>query len=142
MLKPWTFEVAYFAGIGGSSQAVLTPDLWAPFLSYPTIYFFSAHGGLITAVLTLVWSGQARPRPGCLWRTLLVLNIYAAFVSAFNAAFGTNYMYLCRKPAGASLLDHLGPWPWYILSGEILALAVFWLLWLPFRRRLVRNEVN
>jgi hypothetical integral membrane protein (TIGR02206 family) len=132
-LKQWSFELAWFAGLGGSTMAVLTPELWAPFPSYPTIYFFVAHGGLIVVVLYLVWAGLARPRPGCLWRVLLILNAYAGAVGAFNAIFGTNYIYLCRKPASASLLDYLGPWPFYILSGELLALVFFTLLWLPFR---------
>ena len=42
-------------------------------------------------------------------------------------------MYLCGKPKGASLLDSLGPWPNYLLAGGVVALALFWLLWLPVR---------
>ncbi len=133
-LKQWTFEIAYFGGLGGATMAVLTPELWAPFPSYPTIYFFAAHGGVVVAILFLVWVRQARPLPGCLRRVFLLLNGYAAAVGIFNAIFKTNYMYLCRKPASASLLDYLGPWPLYILAGEFVALAVFSLLWLPFRR--------
>ena len=36
-----------------------------------------------------------------------------------------------------SLLDLMGPWPWYIASAAALALALFWLLDRPFdgRRR-------
>jgi hypothetical integral membrane protein (TIGR02206 family) len=133
-LKPWSFEVAYFAGVGASTQAVLTPELWAPTLSYPTTYFFLAHGGVIAAALTLAWGRLAAPRPGCLWRVLAILNGCAVAVGAFNAIYKTNYMYLCRKPVSASLLDQLGPWPVYILAGEAIAVAVFYLLWLPFRR--------
>jgi len=132
-LNRWAFELAYFAGVGGSSMALLTPDLWAPFPSYPTVYFFLAHGVVIAAILMLVWSKIVVPKPGCLRRTFLLLNVYAVLIGIFNAIFGTNYMYLCRKPSGASLLDYLGPWPLYIAGGEVVALAIFWLLWLPFR---------
>jgi hypothetical integral membrane protein (TIGR02206 family) len=133
-LNQWCFEFAFFTGIGGSSQAILTPDLWEAFPSYPTVYFFVAHCTVVITVLFLAWSHILRPKPGCLWRTFLLLNGFAALAAVFNAIFGTNYMYLCRKPESASLLDYFGPWPWYIATGELFALAIFTLLWLPFRR--------
>jgi hypothetical integral membrane protein (TIGR02206 family) len=132
-LRPAIVETAYFIGVGGSTQALLTPDLWAPLASYPTAYFFVAHGMTVAIPLALFWSGQAQPRPGSMWRALAVLNGFALAVGLFNAAFGTNYMYLCRKPLSASALDFFGPWPFYILVGELAAVAVFWLLWLPVR---------
>lgn len=127
------FELAYYTGLAGSSMAALTPDLWAPMWSYPTVYFFLAHGGVIAAILFIVWSGWMRPGPGSHLRVFLLGNVFALAVGVFNAVFGTNYMYLCRKPASASLLDYLGPWPWYILAGEILALLLLTLLYLPWR---------
>lgn len=130
----WAFDFAFLAGLVGTSMAILTPDLWEPFPSYPTVYFFLAHGGIVLCVLYLWWSGQMRPRTGCVWRVLATLNAYALAIGLFNWKFGTNYMYLCRKPESASVLDYLGPWPLYILCGELIGLAFFWLLWLPFRR--------
>jgi hypothetical integral membrane protein (TIGR02206 family) len=127
------FELSYFIGIGGSGMALITPDLWAPVLSYPTIYFFLAHGVGVAAILTMAWGKLAAPRPGCLWRVMGSLNAYAAAVGIFNAVYGTNYMYLCQKPEAPSLLDLLGPWPVYVAGGEVVALLLFWLLWLPFR---------
>jgi len=136
-LRPiqWAFEFAFFTGLAGTSMALITPDLWEPFPSYPTVYFFLAHGGIVATLLFSWWSRQAAPKPGCVWRVMAVVNAYALAIGLFNALFKTNYMYLCRKPESASLLDYLGPWPLYIVSGELLALLFFTLLWLPFRRR-------
>lgn len=133
-LKPLAFEAAYYAGLTGMGMALLTPDLWAPLLSYPTIYFFSAHGTAIAAILMLVWAKLAAPRPGSWWKILAILNVYAAVIGLFDAIFKTNYMYLCEKPAAASLLDYFGPWPYYLIPAELVAVVLFWLLWLPFRR--------
>lgn len=134
LLRPqFAFEFAFFAGLAGTSMALITPDLWEPFPSYPTVYFFLAHGGIVGCILYLWWSGTMRPLPGCVWRVMLALNGYAIALGLFNWAYGTNYMYLCRKPDNASLLDFLGPWPVYLVSGELVVLALFSLLAWPFR---------
>lgn len=139
--KPLVFELAYYWGLSGSAMAMLTPDLGVPLASYPGIYFFTAHGGVIVTLLFLVWGRIARPREESFWKAFLVLNLYAVLVGLFNALFKTNYFYLCTKPTGSSLLDYMGPWPLYLVTGEVFAILAFWFLWLPFRtKRVVKHE--
>jgi hypothetical integral membrane protein (TIGR02206 family) len=134
MLAP-IVELAYFAGFAGAGMALLTPDLWSPWPSYPSIYFFVAHGGIVIAAAVLVF-GRICPLNGrAVWRAYTLLLGYAFLVGTFNKICGTNYMYLCRKPKNASLLDALGPWPWYLVPAAATALALFGLLWLPTRVR-------
>lgn len=130
----FAFELAFFAGLIGASMAVLTPDLWEPFPTYPTVYFFLAHCGIVICILYMLFSKTMRPLPGCLWRAMIALNIYTAVIGLFNWIFKTNYMYLCQKPTNASLMDYFGPWPLYLVTAQLFALAFFTLLWLPFRR--------
>jgi len=133
--SPRVVEFAYFGGLAGAGMAVLTPDLWSPWPSYPAIYFFLAHGGIVLAVSVLVFGRVAPLTEGAVWRAFAMLLGFAAAVGAVNAIAGTNFMYLCRKPKGASLLNSLGPWPIYLIAGAVVALALFWLLWLPVRPR-------
>jgi hypothetical integral membrane protein (TIGR02206 family) len=120
--------------MAGATQSLFTPNLVnpTPFLS---IQFFVDHGTIVCATLYLIWSGQARPRPGSVLRSLIAANIYAVLVGAFDFIFKTDYMFLRCKPPTPSLLDYLGPWPWYILAGEFVALGLFLLLYLPFRQQ-------
>jgi hypothetical protein len=65
------------------------------------------------------------------WRgyrlTLGATAVWAAAVLTFNAATGTNYGYLSRKPETSSLLDLFGPWPAYV-AVESVVLAAGWAL--------------
>ncbi len=134
-LIPVLVEFSYFAGLAGAGMALITPDLWAPWPSYPAIYFFMAHGGIVIAIAVLVFGRVTPVRRGAVWRAFGMLLGYAAILSIFNAIFGANYMYLCRKPKNETLLTVLGPWPVYLVAGMAIALALFWLLWLPIRPR-------
>lgn len=44
-------------------------------------------------------------------------------------------MFISHKPDDPSLLDLIGPWPWYILSLEGVALVMCVILYLPFALR-------
>jgi hypothetical integral membrane protein (TIGR02206 family) len=82
-----------------------------------------------------VWSRQIRPQRGSVARAMIALNLLALFDGVFDAVFNTDYMYLRAKPANVSLLNLLGPWPWYVLAAEPVALAFFFLLYWPFWRK-------
>jgi hypothetical integral membrane protein (TIGR02206 family) len=135
-------EIAYFWGLGGVLQATLTPDLSAGFPSWSFFLFFWSHGVALAAIVFLIAGQKFRPRKGSVLRMMIAINGYAVIVGAINAATGWNYGYLCRKPYGASLYDFLGPWPWYLLSLEGVALATFLILDFPWAICRVKAQKN
>ena len=127
-------EIVYFWAGSGTLLAMLTPELPWSFPRWEFVVFFGLHGLVLVAALVLVFGLGLRPRPGAPWRALLVTAGWAAFVGLVNLALGTNFMYLRHKPVVVTPLDWMGPWPAYIGTGAALALALFHLLALPFRR--------
>jgi hypothetical integral membrane protein (TIGR02206 family) len=112
---------------------VLTPDLPQHFPSYPYFQYYIAHGGVVAAALILVVGLRVRPRPWAVAWTAGIAIAYAAFVGAVDATTGADYMYLRAKPAGATALDLMGPWPWYVLWAALVGFALFAILDAPFR---------
>jgi hypothetical integral membrane protein (TIGR02206 family) len=127
-------ELVWFWAGSGTLLAMITPDVYLGFPSWQFVLFFGLHGLVVAAALVLVFGLSLRPRPGGPGRAFVLTSAYAAVVGIVNAAFGTNYMYLCRKPPNPTLLDAFGPWPVYLAAAALVALAAFALLGLPFRR--------
>lgn len=131
-------ELTYFWAFAGTLQALLTPDLPGTFPSWLYFQYYAAHGGIVVAAALLVVGLRISPRPGAVPRAFLLTVAFAAVAGGADALFGANYMYLRQPPSVASLLDVMGPWPWYIVSGAALTAAFFLLLYAPFwllRRR-------
>lgn len=126
------YETAYFWGLAGTLQAVLTPDTREVFPSVLFLSFFVSHCGIIVGVLFLTWGLGRRPGPGSVWRALGWSQVYLLCAGTTNWLLGTNFGYLARKPANPSLLDFFAPWPWYVLELEGLALLLYGLLYAPF----------
>jgi len=122
------YEITYFWGLGGTTQALITPDLGRGFPSWDFILFFWSHGVLMLGIVFIIAGTNFRPGRNSVVRMMLALNLYAFAIGTLDWIMGWNYGYLCQKPAVPSLLDYLGPWPWYILSLEGVALLTFLLL--------------
>ena len=127
------YEVIFFIGIAGASQSLLTPDAGPYGLPhFRAIQTLATHGLIIIAMVYMTTIEKFRPTWSSVWKTLLIANVYLVLVTAINLTLGSNYMYTLRKPATASLLDVMGPWPWYLLAGELVAILLVLLLYLPF----------
>jgi hypothetical integral membrane protein (TIGR02206 family) len=122
---PLLCELVYFWALSASLQAVLTPDLGytAPDVLYFT--YFATHAGAIAAACMLVFGEERVPRPGAVPRVYAITAAFTVCAALATLATGGNYMFLRRKPAQESLLDVMGPWPVYILTAALLALALF-----------------
>jgi hypothetical integral membrane protein (TIGR02206 family) len=130
------YEFAYFLGIAGAIQPIFTPDLGI--YSFPHLRYFQvfiSHGSIVTAAVFMTVIEGYRPTWGSFGRAFLWTNVYMAIVGIVNGVIGSNYLFLARKPETASLIDVLGPWPWYILSLEVIGLLFFTILYLPFALR-------
>ncbi len=141
---PLLIELTYFAGIAGSAQALLTPDLPAnlpgfPFFQYYiATQYYIAHGGVVAAALFLVVGLGLQPRRGSVWLVAGVTAAFTVLVAAVDAVTGADYMYLRSKPPAPTALDLFGPWPWYLGGAAVVGLLSLLLLDAPFRLRLRR----
>lgn len=127
------FQFMYYAGLASAIQAILTPDLHH--FSFPHFLYFQSfvsHGGVVLACLFMIVAFSCRPTIRSLWVSVLIVNLYAFCVFFINKRLGSNYMYMMKKAGMNTILDLLGPWPWYYLSVEIVMIVSFYLLYSPF----------
>ena len=126
-------EVAYFWGIGGTLQAIITPNLRVGFPDLRFISFFVAHSGIIIGIVFLMLIYGFRPRPIGILRTFVWTEVYFLIAFTTDLLTGENYGFLLHKPEAASLLSFLSDSrPVYLLEFHILAFVFFTLLYAPF----------
>ena len=127
--------LVYYWGLLLTPQALLTPTLGADFPDTRFLAFWGMHLMIVWAAVYLTWGLGLRPT----WRgygsTVTITLVWLVSVFAFNELAGTNYGYVNDKPGTATILDYLGPWPWYI-AVEIALVAIVWaLMTLPWQYR-------
>ena len=133
--RDWAFVLTYYWGLVLSAQALISPVLTGPdFPHYQFLGFWSIHLLVVWAAIYLTWGRGMRPT----WRSyrfvVVVTAAWAAITFTFNRIAGSNYGFLNGKPATASLLDVLGPWPVYILTAATLVVIVWALMTWPWER--------
>jgi hypothetical integral membrane protein (TIGR02206 family) len=126
------YELGYFWGLGGTVQGLVTPDIGRGFPDPQFIFFFINHGGIIASLLYLTLGTGLRPVPASLPRVVFASFAYAGVAAAADFLLGTNYGFLRAKPANASILDFLSPWPWYIPELVLIGFASALLYYAPF----------
>ena len=136
--------LTYYWGIILNPQAIITPDVIYYFdprwLRFATYWFF--HITALAIPLALTFGLGYRPT----WKgyrfAVGVTPVWMASVMAVNARTDGNYGFLNHAPGSPSIINLLGPWPWYILA-EIGAVAGAWaaMTWPWETRRLRRGTV-
>lgn len=128
------YEFTYLLGIPAASQVLITPAL-GPY-GFPHLLFFQiffSHGGIVFAALYLTLGEGMRPRSWlAVARVAGITLVYALGIFFINPLIGSNYLFLAYKPPAATLIDYLGPWPWYGLSMAAIGVGLAVLLYLPF----------
>ena len=127
------FEVAYFWGIGGTLQAVLTPNLLFGFPDWRFISFFTSHSAIIVGVVFLMLTSGNRPYPMSIVRVWLWSEFYFVVTLVVDKLTDVNYGFLLHKPEAFSILSFLSDWwPLYLLQLHGVALLFFLVLYAPF----------
>ena len=136
--------IVYFWAMAGTLQALLTPDLKDGFPSFYFFRYFFTHAGIVAAVLYTVVVWKIRINWKDFFSAIIYAQVYLVAIHLMNQVLGSNYSYTMQKPFGPTILDFMGPWPWYIIGGEVLMFIMFLLLMIPFmgtKSRQVENSL-
>ena len=134
-------EVGYLWGVAGTLQGLITPTLYFSWDAPEYYAFFLQHGGVPVAGLMLVFGLQLRPEKGVFKRILIWSWAYMGVVMILNTLLSTNYGFLNGKPSVPTLFDYMGPYPWYLITLQLISYTLFGLLLLPFRKTCRVQEV-
>lgn len=121
------FDVLFYWALILVPQAIITPGIYR--FGFPHLRFFHIfwiHFLVIYTVLFLLVVEKKRLSRYHLKRALIVSHLYGLFVFAVNMTLDTNYMFIGKKSSLPSLIQYLGPWPYYIfvLDGILIILFI------------------
>ena len=125
-------ELTYFLGPGGHRPGPCDPDIQQHFPDPAYFRFYIGHGGVLVAAVFLVVGRRIWPQPAAPVRVFLATIVFTAIAGLADILTAGNYKFLREKPRARSLLNFLGPWPWYIASGLLLAILFLIVLNAPF----------
>ncbi|WP_299125377.1 TIGR02206 family membrane protein [uncultured Winogradskyella sp.] len=126
------FEFLVFWIIGGTLQAVITPDITDGFPSFDYFRYWIAHLGLLVIIFYFIFAFKMKPKFKSVFKSFLALQVYVVLMMVVNYILDANYFYLNEKPKSASVLDYFGEWPYYILVGQLIIIPLFLIIYLPF----------
>jgi len=132
--RQFAFEVAYFWGLGGTLPGLFTPSIPGHFPDAVYFQYYAEHGLVVLGALYLVLAMGMRPARGAVLRVFTATVIYAVAVWFVDLATNGNYLFLRYLPPTKTALDYMGPWPWYLVTGTVLAILVMNALYMPFAR--------
>jgi hypothetical integral membrane protein (TIGR02206 family) len=130
--KYWIFEILVFWIIGGTLQAVITPDITEGFPSFDYFRYWIAHLGLLVVIFYFIFVFKMKPSLKSVFKSFFALQVYVVLMILVNYLLKANYFYLNEKPKSASLLDYFGEWPYYILVAQLIIIPLFLIIYLPF----------
>ena len=129
--NPRATEITYCWGLAGTTQGLLTPTLSYDWNTIDYYNFFLQHGGVPIAAILLVWGMRILPEKGAFKRVVLWSWLYMVIVMLVNVLIGENYGFLSGKPNYPTMFDYMGPYPYYLLTLQGVAFALYYvLLWL------------
>ncbi|MFQ5771825.1 MAG: TIGR02206 family membrane protein, partial [bacterium] len=96
------------------------------------LIYFTMHGLIIISAIYATVLFKLRPTLKSIWRTFLTTLLYTLVIIPVNLLLNANFLYIFHKPNNPSLLDYLGPWPWYVLSLVFLCPIIFFFYYSPF----------
>ena len=127
------FQLVYFWSIG-AFFAILMPDIRDGMSNFASQSFFITHFFILFSTAYAFVHFRFRPtKAGFLCSFLLLVTL--AFIMYFvNNKLGTNFLYVNHPPVTKSLMDFMGPWPYYIFSLAGIDIAISFFMYLPFRK--------
>jgi hypothetical integral membrane protein (TIGR02206 family) len=143
-IRQFLFDLLYFWGIGGALQALIAPDIGSSgFPAYRYFSFFISHGLIIASTVVMAMAGGLRITLRSFLRALVVTNLLLVPVYGIDQLLRLippydpgNYFVLGYPPPTGSIVDLFaeifGPSPRYVVGLELMGLAVFGILYLPW----------
>ena len=117
------FDLIFYWGFVGATNAILTPD--GNLFELRVFFFYSQayHAALIFAVLWLMIKYDMRMRYGSILKVVISTNIIVGLLSILNYALDSNYMFLRQIPDSVSPFL-MGEWPVYIIMVQVFSIIL------------------
>ena len=117
------FDLIFYWGFVGATNAILTPD--GNLFELRVFFFYSQayHAALIFAVLWLMIKYDMRMRYGSILKVVISTNIIVGLLSILNYALDSNYMFLRQIPNSVSPFL-MGEWPVYIIMVQVFSIIL------------------